>query len=311
MSRRKRLMLKANEWMNESSETVIAATKDIDVLLKELDSEPEKGLTDEEAESRLQKYGKNELGEVEEETFWDELKEEAQEPMILLLLGVGVLYSIWGGLLDAATIFTIIAILVLSEVYNEWKAEKGIDSLKELTTPMPLVLRNGKIAEIPSEDLVPGDVLPLEVGERIPADARVYKSYGLQLDESSLTGESLPVPKFDDLVLSSDSQVTDLSNMVLSGTLIVQGEGVAVVVTTGRSTELGKIATLTEEAEEEDTPLQEAMEELSRTLVWIALLFSVSIPVLGYLRGQPLETMILTGLSLRFTGLEQLQVQDY
>ena len=305
MSRRKRLMLKANEWMNESSETVIAATKNIDVLLKELDSDPEKGLTDEEAESRLQKYGKNELGEVEEETFWDELKEEAQEPMILLLLGVGVLYSIWGGLLDAATIFTIIAILVLSEVYNEWKAEKGIDSLKELTTPMPLVLRNGKIGEIPSEDLVPGDVLPLEVGERIPADARVYKSYGLQLDESSLTGESLPVPKFDDLVLSSDSQVTDLSNMVLSGTLIVQGEGVAVVVTTGRSTELGKIATLTEEAEEEDTPLQEAMEELSRTLVWIALLFSVSIPVLGYLRGQPLETMILTGLSLSFAVIPE------
>lgn len=274
-------------------------------LLRELGSDPERGLTSIEAKARLLKYGENSLGEAEKETFWGALKEEAREPMILLLIGVGVLYSIWGSILDAATIFTVIAVLVLSEVYNEWKAEQGIESLKKMTTPRPLVLRDDKIVEVSSSELVPGDVLPLGVGERIPADARLVKSYGLQLDESSLTGESLPVNKAADATVSPGAQITDLENMVLSGTLIVQGEGLAVVTATGRGTELGHIATLTEEAEEEETPLQVAMEELSKTLVWVAIFFSVSIPVLGYLRGQPLQTMILTGLSLSFAVIPE------
>ena len=291
--------------MSKTSETAKAASKEFDEFVKEISTDPERGLTSEEVKIRLEKYGENALGEEKEETFWAALKEEAQEPMILLLIGVGVLYSIWGSILDAATIFTVIAVLVLSEVYNEWKAEQGIDSLKELTTPRPLVLRDGKIGEVESAELVPGDVLPLSVGERIPADSRLYKSYGLQLDESSLTGESIPVSKVADIVMPDGTQVTELSNMVLAGTLIVQGEGVAVVATTGRSTELGHIATLTEEVEEEQTPLQEAMEQLSKTLVWIALFFSIAIPALGYLRGQPLQTMILTGLSLSFAVIPE------
>ncbi len=291
--------------MTETSETARAATIGIDDLIRELGTDPDKGLTSPEAKNRLEKYGKNALGEAEKETFWSALKEESREPMILLLIGVGVLYSIWGSILDAATIFTVIAVLVLSEVYNEWKAERGIESLRELTEPMPLVLRDGKVSEVDSAELVPGDVLPLSVGERIPADSRLYRSYGLQLDESSLTGESFPVQKTVEATLPSGAQIMDLTNMVLSGTLIVQGEGVAIVTATGRNTELGHIATLTEEAEEEETPLQEAMEQLSGTLVWIALFFSVSIPALGYLRGQPLQTMILTGLSLSFAVIPE------
>lgn len=291
--------------MSKTSETAKAASKEFDELIKELGTDPERGLTSVEAKLRLEKFGENTLGEEEKETFWDALKEEAREPMILLLIGVGVLYSIWGSILDAATIFTVIAVLVLSEVYNEWKAEQGIKSLKELTTPRPLVLRDEKIGEVESAELVPGDVLPLSVGERIPADSRLYRSFGLQLDESSLTGESMPVSKVADVVLSEGTQITDLSNMVLAGTLLVQGEGVAIVATTGRNTELGHIATLTEEAEEEETPLQEAMEQLSKTLVWIAIFFSISIPALGYLRGQPLQTMILTGLSLSFAVIPE------
>jgi Ca2+-transporting ATPase len=291
--------------MSKTSETAKAASKEFGELIKEMGTDLERGLTAPEAKLRLEKFGENTLGEEEKETFWAALKEEAREPMILLLIGVGVLYSIWGSILDAATIFTVIAVLVLSEVYNEWKAEQGIESLKELATPRPLVLRDGKMGEVESAELVPGDVLPLSVGERIPADSRLYRSYGLQLDESSLTGESMPVSKAADVVLLESTQVTDLSNMVLAGTLIVQGEGMAIVATTGRNTELGHIATLTEEAEEEETPLQVAMEQLSKTLVWIALFFSVSIPVLGYLRGQPLQTMILTGLSLSFAVIPE------
>jgi Ca2+-transporting ATPase len=143
------------------------------------------------------------------------------------------------------------------------------------------------------------------VGGKIPADARLIKSYGLQIDESSLTGESMPVTKDAGAVLPEGSQVTDLSNMVLTGTLIVQGEGLSVVTSTGRGTELGRVAELAEEAEEPETPLQETMEEISKTLLWVAVFFSVTIPALGYLRGQPLRTMILTGLSLSFAVIPE------
>lgn len=291
--------------MSEISETVKAASKGINDILIELNTNAEKGLTSLEVNTRLAKYGENTLGEEKKETFWDALKEEGTEPMILLLIGVGVLYSILGTVWDAVTIFTIIAVLVLSEVYNEWKAEQGLESLRKMASLTSLVIRDGKLAEIPTEELVPGDIMPLSVGERISADARLIKSYGLQLDESSLTGESLPVSKTAETILPAGAQVTDLTNMVLSGTMIMQGEGTAVVATTGRNTELGHIAKLTEEAEEEVTPLQEAMEELTKTLVWVALFFSISIPILGYLRGQPLQIMILTGLSLSFAVIPE------
>jgi Ca2+-transporting ATPase len=281
------------------------ASKKLEDILKALRTDTEKGLTSEEAESRLKKYGENALVEEERESFFDALKEEAREPMILLLIVVAILYSIWGSLLDAATIFTVITVLVLTEVYNEYKAEQGIDKLKKLTSPTSLVLRDGKLKEVPSTEIVLGDILELSGGERIPADARLVRAYGLQLDESSLTGESFPVPKDAEAIVPETAQTTDLTNMVLAGTLITQGEGLSVVTLTGKNTELGRVSELAKEAKEPDTPLQVAMEELSKTLVWIALFFSILIPVLGYIRGQPLQTMILTGLSLSFAVIPE------
>jgi Ca2+-transporting ATPase len=291
--------------MSTANKTADWASKKIEDALEGLGTDSEKGLTSEEAEARLKRYGENVLVEEERESFLDALTEEVREPMILLLITVGVLYSIWGSLLDAATIFTVITILVVVEVYNEYKAERGIESLKKLTSPTSLVLRDGKLNEVPSTQIVPGDILLLRGGERISADARLIRAYGLQLDESSLTGESLPVLKDAEAVVPKDAQTTDLTNMVLAGTLITQGEGLSVVTSTGKNTELGRVSELTKEAEEPDTPLQVTMEELSKTLVWIALFFSILIPVLGYLRGQPLKTMVLIGLSLSFAVIPE------
>jgi Ca2+-transporting ATPase len=281
------------------------ASKKLEDVLKAFGTDSETGLTSEEAVSRLRKYGENALVEEEQESFFDALKEEAREPMIVLLIVVAVLYSIWGSLLDAATIFTVITVLVLTEVYNEYKAEQGIESLKKLASPTSLVFRDRKLMEVPSTEIVPGDILELSGGERISADARLVRAYGLQLDESSLTGESLPVMKDAEAVVLETAQTTDLTNMVLAGTLTIHGEGLAVVTSTGKDTELGRVSELAREAKEPDTPLQVAMEELSKTLVWIALFFSILIPVLGYLRGQPLQTMILTGLSLSFAVIPE------
>jgi Ca2+-transporting ATPase len=147
------------------------ASKKIEEALRMLGSDAEKGLTSEEAKARLQKYGENVLVEEERESFWDALKEEAREPMILLLITVGILYSILGtqggSILDAITIFTVITVLVTVEVYNEYKAEQGIESLKKLTSPTSLVVRDGKVNEVPSTEVVPGDIFLLSVGERI------------------------------------------------------------------------------------------------------------------------------------------------
>lgn len=288
-----------------SSKAARWASKSANGILKELDTDPSSGISTKEAEERVKKFGENKLVEEKEEGFIDVLKEEITEPMILLLLCVGVLYSIWGGVLDAGTIFTIIVVLVSVEVYNEFKAKRSIEALKKLASPSVLVLRDGNLKEVSTTHLVPGDILPLRVGQRIPADARLIRSYGLQVDESTLTGESFPVFKDAEVVLSEDAEVAELVDMVLTGTLIVQGEGLAVVVETGRNTELGRVAELAKTTKAPRTPLQLAMRELSETLVWIALSFSILIPILGFLRGQLLETMILTGLSLAFATIPE------
>jgi Ca2+-transporting ATPase len=303
----------ANKKINDSARRSAIAdsaaskwvSKSVNEIFKELNTDPNNGIATKEAEDRLRKFGENKLVEEEHVSFTRELKEEITEPMILLLLVVGVLYSVWGSLSDAATIFTIIIILVLVEVYNEFKAERSIDALKELTSPSALALRDGSLKQVPTTQLVPGDILPLKVGQRIPADARLIRSYGLQVDESSLTGESFPVLKDAEAILPENTQVAELTNTVFTGTLITQGEGSAVVVATGQNTELGRVAELTKTAKEQKTPLQLAMRELSEILVWVALSFSILIPILGYLRGQPLTTMILTGLSLAFATIPE------
>src|SRR3972149_656331 len=153
---------------------------------------PETGLTDQEAAQRLTKYGPNRLVEEREIHFLAILKEEITEPMILLLIVVGVLYSILGNLTDALTIIAIIVVLVLVEVWNEYRAKRSIGALRKLAPPPALVLRNGQPVEVQTAFLVPGEVILLKTGRRVPADARLLDSFGLEVDEASLTGASLP-----------------------------------------------------------------------------------------------------------------------
>jgi P-type Ca2+ transporter type 2C len=281
-------------------------------LIDESKVDPEKGLTNEEAASRLNQYGKNSLIKEREIRFIDIFKEEVTEPMILLLLAIGVLYTVLGfitgdGFLDAATIITIIVILVLAEVYNEYRAKRSINALRQLAPPTAQALRNGQTVTVQTADLVPGDVLLVKVGQRVPADARLLEAYGLEADESSLTGESFPAGKDAAAVLPSDTRVTDQTNMLFSGTVVTRGHAKALIAATGVSTELGRIAGVTQAAKEPKTALQLSMKQLSKTLVWVALFFSILIPLLSYLRGlQPNPaTAVLYGLSLAFVVIPE------
>jgi Ca2+-transporting ATPase len=282
-------------------------SKETQEISRQLSVNPEKGLTDQEAAQRLSQYGKNVLVKQREIRFFGILREEITEPMILLLIAVGVLYSVLGSLTDALTIIVIIVILVLAEVWNEYRAKRSITSLKQLAPPTALVLRNGKPREVETALLVPGDVLLLTTGQRVPSDARLLEAFGLEADESSLTGESFPVAKDAATRLPSETRVTEQLNMLFAGTIITRGRATALVTATGVKTELGRIAGITTAAKEPKTPLQLAMKQLSKTLVWIALFFSILIPVLSYVRGvQPnIGLAILYGLSLAFVVIPE------
>ncbi len=284
---------------------------------------PQVGLTDEEAALRLKKFGENKLVEERKIRFLRILKEEITEPMILLLFAIGVLYIILGyynfisgystdsGFTDALTIIVIIIVLVTVEVWNEYRAKRSVASLKQLAPPAALVVRNDKIKEIATSQLVPGDILILKMGQRVPADARLLEAYGLEVDESSLTGESFPAQKDADTVLPSETKITDQTNMVFTGTIVTKGRAKALIVATGVKTELGRVVGITKAAKEPKTPLQLSMKQLSKSLVWIAIFFSVLIPVLSYFRyasgPAPLSpgNAVLYGLSLAFVVIPE------
>ncbi len=253
---------------------------------------PTYGLSAQEAWRRREKYGPNRLAKPYEVRFFAILKEEITEPMILLLLAVGVVYSVWGKLEDALTIFSIIIVLVLVEVGNEFRAKKAIDSLSKIAAPKTKVIRESAVTEIDTEQVVPGDILVLSPGARVAGDARLLAAYSLQADESSLTGESLPAAK-------------NAGDEIFAGTLVASGEGKAEVTATGASSRLGKISSLAQTIGQPKTPLQVAMKKLALKLVWIALFFSAAIPVLGLIRGQNLKDMVLTGLALAFATIPE------
>lgn len=250
------------------------------------------GLTTNEANHRLKTSGPNQVFTPYHVTFWGIFKEEVTEPMILLLLVVGSFYSLWGEAGDAITIVIVIIVLTFSEVLNEFRAKRAIASLEKIATPKTKVIRDGKFQEIDTLSVVPGDILVLVVGTKISADAVIESSVDLQVDESSLTGESFPKDK-------------KLSSEVNAGTVVVFGEGLAKVTATGKKTKIGQLAESAKMIKPPKTKLQLAMKVLAGKLLYVAVFFSIAIPLLGIIRGQDIKTMILTGLSLSFAVIPE------
>src|SRR5271157_2381595 len=220
--------------------------------------DPASGLNDDVAHNRFLVVGPNRLSAQKQETVWDIFLEEIREPMIVLLLITGVLYGIWGELEDTLTIFVVILALVSAEVLNERRAKQAIGALIKLSEPTSPVIRGGQHREIQAEQIVSGEVIVIEAGRRIPADARLTEAYGLAVDESALTGESVAVEKMSDLILPETTPLSERRNLVFAGTTAVRGRGAAVVVAIGMNTEVGRVARLAREAEPPRTPLQKA-----------------------------------------------------
>jgi len=250
------------------------------------------GLSAQEASARLARFGLNWVFQPAPVRFWKIAREVVSEPMIVLLLGVGVAYSFWGGLADSVTIFVVISVLVLIEVYNEFRAKRAIAALERIAAPKARVVRDGMVRDVGAETVVPGDLLALVPGTRIPADAQVTDSRNLSCDEAALTGESFPVEK-------------EAGDAVYAGTVVVRGEGEATVTATGKATRIGGIGRALAQVAQPRTPLQLAMKALAAKLVWVAAFFAALISLIGILQGQDYRQMILTGLSLAFATIPE------
>ncbi|MGE5248879.1 MAG: cation-translocating P-type ATPase [Bacteroidota bacterium] len=264
------------------------------------------GISDEEALQRRRQFGPNTLSAEKGEPFWKEFFEELREPLVLMLLVTGVLYAVWGELADAITIFIIILALNTVEVVNEQRSKRAIASLRKMAEPSASVLRGGRFQLIPVEAVVPGDLIVLQAGHRVPADAHLVEAVGLSVDESALTGESVPVEKDAQSIPAPATPLAERRNMVYSSTLVSRGKGKAIVVATGMETELGRIAGMARQVREPRTALQQMMDELSRVLVWFALGFSALVPLVGiFVAHQAPKQMLLTGLSLAFATIPE------
>ena len=252
---------------------------DKEAVLQELDAAAE-GLTSAEAQKRLEQNGKNKLAAAKGKSIIRRFLEQLADPMIIILLVAAAISGVLGvveneGFTDVIIILAVVIINAVLGVYQESKAEKAIEALQEMSAATSKVLRDGKVQIVHSEDLVVGDIILLEAGDAVPADARILENASLKVEEAALTGESVPVTKFIDTIYlregEKDVPLGDRKNMLYMGSTVVYGRGTAVVTATGMDTEMGKIAGALADAEEGQTPLQRKLAQLSGILTWLVL----------------------------------------
>ena len=255
------------------------------------------GLSSEEASERLRLYGTNTLQRIKRVTWYSVLARQFVDVLIIILLIAAAIALAIGELADAVTILAIVVLNGVLGFVQEWKAERAIEALQRMLVPRCKVIRDGRQQTLDSTRLVPGDIVLLEIGDRVPADLRLSEALNLKVDESSLTGESLPVGKGTDPVDPS-TPLAERSSMAWMGTTVTNGRAAGVVVATGMSTEFGRIARLTQTVGEETTPLQRKLAVLGKHLGIFSVAVSAVVAVSGWLLGKPLLEMFLTGVSL-------------
>jgi len=273
--------------------------------LQDLHSDGHRGLESGEAARRLELVGPNELVVKKKVSPLAIFLAQFKDFMVLVLIGATIVSGILGEYADALTILAIIFINALLGFIQEYKAEQSLEALKRMIAPEANVIRGGVVLRIPAGELVPGDLVVLNTGDIVPADLRLLEATQLEASEAALTGESLPVKKKADLVLSDKAPLGDRKNMCFMGTVITRGKGLALVVDTGMQTEMGQIAGYIQQVGNEETPLQKRLEQLGRWLVAFCLAIVGVVVVAGVLRGEPLHRMFLTGVSLAVAAIPE------
>jgi P-type Ca2+ transporter type 2C len=277
----------------------------IEQVEKALDTDFSSGLSQEEVNKRINQYGLNELDEGEKQSALLLFFSQFKDFMVLVLLAATLISGLLGEYIDAIAIIAIVIINGFLGFFQERRAEKSLQALKELSAPQVSVLRDGEWMKIPSKEIVIGDILKFTSGDRIGADVRVIESKSLEIEESALTGESVPVSKHIESLTNPNPGIGDMENIAFMGTMITRGSGVGVVIATGMKTAMGQIADLLQNAQSQDTPLQRRLEQLGKILITVALLLTVLVVVVGVLRGHDLYEMFLAGVSLAVAAIPE------
>ena len=283
-----------------------------EALLQELSVTAEAGLSSQEAQRRLAEYGENKLAEKKKKTNFQRFLEQFQDVMILILLLAAVVSFVVAcfghdpmEFFEPVLILLIVVLNAVLGMVQESKAEKALDALKNMSAPHARVLRDGREQVVDAAQLVPGDIIRLEAGDFIPADARLLKSAGLKSEESALTGESVPSEKDAAAQVEEKAPLGDRSNMVFSGCSVTYGTATAVVTGTGMNTEMGKIAGLLEGEKETQTPLQQKLAQLGKYLGFVALAACGVIFVVGLINGIPVLEIFMTAVSLAVSAIPE------
>ena len=281
-------------------------------LLKTLSADAEQGLSTAAVRERQAQYGPNKLKEKKKKTTFQRFLDQFKDVMILILIAAAIVSFVlvcvdqhWGELFEPALILLIVILNAIMGVVQESKAEKALDALKNMSAPHARVIRNGEETVIDASELVPGDIIRLEAGDFVPADARLIYSAGLKSEESALTGESVPSEKDAEAVVDKKAPIGDRTNMVFSGCSITYGTATAVVTATGMDTEMGKIANLLEGESDAQTPLQKKLSQLGKYLGIVALAACAVIFVVGVANGIPVLEIFMTAVSLAVSAIPE------
>jgi Ca2+-transporting ATPase len=266
--------------------------------LELLDTDLEQGLREEQAQRLLNKYGPNELIEQAGKSPWQMLLAQFTETMVVILIIAAVVSGLLGKTTETFAILAIVLMFAILGFVQEYRAERAMAALKKLAVPNVRVRRNGQVEEIRAQVLVPGDVVLLEAGNLVPADVRFVETVNLRIQEAALTGESEPVEKKTELLDDPDLPLGDRRNMGYTGTVVTYGRGMGVVVATGMDTELGRIATLLQQVEGEQTPLQNKLDQVGKSLAVVGLIAAALVAGIGVLSGESLLEMFVTAVSV-------------
>ena len=290
--------------MENINTNITPHSTEADDVLNHLKSDGVKGLTHAQAKQRLESFGENKISAAKTKSAWRIFFSQFTSPIVWLLLvaaGLSFYFQEW---LDGVAILIVILVNAIIGFYMEFQAERSMNALKKLSAVPGKVLRNGQIQEINSEEIVPGDIVYFEAGDMIPADGRVIKSFQVQIDESALTGESLPVEKSVNKI-PADTTLAERFNMGYKGTFATKGNGYIVVTSTGMNTELGKIASMVHSADQASTPLEKKLQDFSKKLIWITVGLVVIIFVAGLLDGQKFIEMLETSIALAVAAIPE------
>ena len=265
---------------------------------------PDRGLDAAAVAEQRRRFGLNLLRETRRVAVWRILADQFRSLVVVLLALAAVVSFVFGSFVEGWAIVAVLAINAAIGFATELRAVRSMEALRRLGSVQSRVLRNGEVRMVPAEELVPGDVVPLEQGDMVTADLRLVEASLLEADESTLTGESMPVAK-DVMPVPAETPVADRASMLFKGTSITRGAGAGVVVATGMDSQLGRIARLTQEAEQESTPLERRLDRLGRRLIWVALGIAALTVAVGIFTGREILLMVETGIALSVAAIPE------